>query len=58
VRFQKADQARAEIRPGVRTLGQREPTRLLLTDGSKTVNDFRPLFAGNGEQIALQLLKK
>lgn len=42
----------------MRTLGQREPTRLLLTDGSKTVNDFRPLFAGNGEQIALQLLKK
>ena len=42
----------------MRTLSQRERTLLLLTDGSKTVSDFRPLFAGNGEQIALQLLKK
>ena len=57
MRLQKTDRARAELKPGVRTLGQRERTLLLLADGSKTVSDFRPLFAGDGEQIALQLLK-
>ena len=57
MRLQKTDRARAELKPGVRTLGQRERTLLLLADGSRTISDFRPLFAGNGEQIALQLLK-
>lgn len=57
MRLQKTDRARAELKPGVRTLGQRERTLLLLADGSKSVSDFRPLFAGDGEQIALQLLK-
>lgn len=57
MRVQKTDRARAELKPGVRTLGQRERTLLLLADGSKTVSDFRGLFAGDGEQIALQLLK-
>ena len=57
MRLQKTDRARAELQPGVRTLGQRERTLLLLADGSKSVSDFRPLFAGDGEQIALQLLK-
>ena len=57
MQLHKTDRARAELKPGVRTLGQRERTLLLLADGSKTVNDFRPLFAGDGEQIALQLLK-
>ena len=58
MRPQKTDRARAELKPGGRTPGQRERTLLLLADGSKTVSDFRPLFAGDGEQIALQLLKK
>ncbi|MFM9900571.1 MAG: hypothetical protein ACKVOT_06120 [Polaromonas sp.] len=57
MRLQKTDRARAELKPGVRTLGQRERTLLLLADGSKSVSDFRRLFAGDGEQIALQLLK-
>lgn len=57
MQLHKTDRARAELKPGVRTLGQRERTLLLLADGSKSVRDFRPLFAGDGEQIALQLLK-
>ena len=57
MRLQKTDRARAELKPGVRTLGQRERTLLLLADGSKSISDFRPLFAGDGEQIALQLLR-
>jgi hypothetical protein len=52
----KTDRARAELKPGTRTLGQRERT-LLLADGSKSVPDFRPLFNGDGEQIALRLLR-
>ncbi|MES2941809.1 MAG: hypothetical protein V4772_02940 [Pseudomonadota bacterium] len=54
----KTDRARAELKPGIRTLGQRERTLLLLADGSKSVQDFRPLFDGDGEQIALRLLRE
>lgn len=56
MQLQKTDRARAELKPGVRTLGQRERTLLLLADGSKSAQDFRPLFDGDGEQIALRLL--
>lgn len=57
MQLHKTDRARAELKPGVRTLGQRERTLLLLADGSKSVQDFRPLFDGDGEQIALRLLR-
>lgn len=54
----KTERARAELKPGNRTLGQRERTLLLLADGRKSVQDFRPLFDGDGEQIALRLLRE
>jgi hypothetical protein len=57
MQLHKTEQARAELKPGVRTLGQRERTLLLLADGTKSAQDFRPLFAGEGEQIALRLLR-
>ncbi len=57
MQLQKTERARAELKPGVRTLGQRERTLLLLADGTKTVQDFRPLFDGDGEQIALRLMR-
>ncbi len=57
MQLHKTERARAELKPGVRTLGQRERTLLLLADGSKSVQDFRPLFDGDGEQIALRLLR-
>ena len=57
MQLHKTERARAELKPGVRTLGQRERTLLLLADGNKSVQDFRPLFAGEGEQIALRLLR-
>ena len=34
--LEKTEKARAELRPGVRTLGQRERTVLLLADGTRT----------------------
>ena len=58
MQLHKTERARAELKPGTRTLGQRERTLLLLADGSKSVLDFRPLFNGDGEQIALRLLRE
>ena len=57
MQLHKTDKARAELKPGVRTLGQRERTLLLLADGHKSIQDFKPLFGGDGEQIAMQLLR-
>jgi hypothetical protein len=58
MQLHKTDRARAELQPGTRTLGQRERTLLLLADGSKSVLDFRPLFNGDGEEIALRLMRE
>ncbi len=57
MQLHKTDRARAELKSGTRTLGQRERTLLLLADGSKSVQDFRPLFNGDGEEIALRLMR-
>jgi len=56
--LQKTEKARNELRPGVRTLGQRERSMLLMADGSKSILDFRPLFGGEGEQIVLDLVQQ
>jgi hypothetical protein len=58
MQLHKTDRARAELKSGTRTLGQRERTLLLLADGSRSVHDFRPLFNGDGEQIALRLMRE
>jgi hypothetical protein len=58
MQLHKTDRARDELKPGTRTLGQRERTLLLLADGSKSVLDFRPLFNGDGEEIALRLMRE
>jgi hypothetical protein len=54
----KTSRARAELKPGVRTLTQRERTLLLLADGNKSAQDFQGLFDGEGEEIALRLLSE
>lgn len=56
--LQKTDKARAELRPGHRTLGQRERTVLLLADGTKTIQDMVTLFDGDGRAIAEKLLNQ
>lgn len=56
--LQKTDKARTELRPGMRTLGQRERTLLLLADGNKSLLDLRGLFDGEGEQIVLNLVRE
>lgn len=55
--LQKTEKARTELKPGTRNLAQRERSLLLLADGSKSVQDFRALFNGEGEQIVLRLLR-
>lgn len=56
MQLHKTSRAWIELKPGVRTLGQRERTLLLLADGSKSAKDFQILFGGKGEEIALRLL--
>lgn len=58
MQLHRTNRARAELKPGVRTLGQRERTLLLLADGSKSAQDFHILFGGDGEEIALRLLSE
>ena len=56
MRLQKTDKAKAELQPGVRTLGQRQRTLLLMADGRKTMDDFSSLFNGEGAKVAFQLI--
>lgn len=58
MQLHKTSRAWIELKPGVRTLGQRERTLLLLADGSKSARDFHILFGGEGEKIALRLLEE
>lgn len=58
MQLHKTSRAHAELKPGVRTLTQRERTLLLLADGSKSAQDFHILFGGDGEEIALRLLSE
>ena len=55
--LQKTERARAELKPGVRTLGQRERTLLLLADGTKSAQDFHLMFEGDGQEIILRLIE-
>lgn len=56
MKLHKTDKAHAELKPGSRSLGQRERTLLLLSNGTKSSSDLKPLFEGRGEQIIMQLL--
>ena len=55
--LQKTEKARVELRPGQRTLGQRERSLLLLADGNKSLRDFQQLFDGEGEKLVLALVR-
>ena len=57
MRLQKTDLAKNELLPGVRTLGQRERSLLLLADGLSTASYLSSLFRGEGEKLVLHLVK-
>ena len=57
MRLQKTDLAKQELLPGVRTLGQRERSLLLLADGLNTAAYLSSLFHGEGHALVLQLMQ-
>lgn len=54
----KTDKARAELRPGNRSLSQRERSLLLLADGTRSLENCKSLFSGEGYDIALKLIRE
>lgn len=58
MKFKKTEKGRSEIAPGVRTLGQRERTFLLLADGQKAVSDIGKVLAGDLSTLAQKLVSE
>jgi hypothetical protein len=54
----KTEKARAELRPGNRSLSQRERSLLLLADGTRTLEECEALFNGEGGAIVHKLLRE
>ena len=57
MRLQKTDLAKKELLPGVRTLGQRERSLLLVADGLNTAAYLSSLFHGEGHVLVLKLIQ-
>lgn len=53
----KTEKGRQELRPGHRSLGQRERAILLLVDGTQTEEVIADLFLGEGQTLIDQLLR-
>jgi hypothetical protein len=56
MKLQKTEKGRSELAPGVRTLGQRERTFLLLVDGRKTLSEISRALGGNTTALGAQLI--
>jgi hypothetical protein len=56
--LQRTDKARDELRPGVRTLGLRERSLLLMADGNKSLYDINAVMGGQAEPIVLELVRR
>lgn len=54
----KTDKGRQELRPGNRTLGQRERALLLVADGSQSESQLGELFGGEGARLIGQLVDR
>ncbi|MDP1894386.1 MAG: hypothetical protein Q8K87_09670, partial [Hydrogenophaga sp.] len=54
----KTEKGRLELRPGNRSLGQRERAVLLLVDGNQPEAIIAELFGGEGRTLIDQLLQK
>lgn len=57
MRLERTEKARKELQRGVRTLGQRERTLLLLADGEKTAQEISKMFLNQGEAMIRQLMQ-
>lgn len=56
--LQRTDKARNELLPGIRTLGLRERSLLLLADGNKSLLDINAVMGGQAEPIVLDLVRR
>jgi hypothetical protein len=56
MQLQKTEKGRAELSPGVRTLGQRERTFLLLADGRRSLQDISRVLEGELDDLAQRLI--
>ena len=56
--LQRTDKARDELRPGMRTLGLRERSLLLMADGNKSLFDINAVMGGQAEPIVLDLVRQ
>ncbi|MGE0329574.1 MAG: hypothetical protein AB7P37_02650 [Ramlibacter sp.] len=56
--LQRTDKARDELRPGMRTLGLRERSLLLMADGNKSLFDINAVMGGQAEPIVLDLMRR
>jgi hypothetical protein len=56
--LQRTDKARQELQPGVRTLGLKERSLLLMADGGKTTAELQQLFDGQGAAIVTDLMQR
>ncbi len=56
MQLQKTEKGRAELSPGVRTLGQRERTFLLLADGRRSLQDIAQVLDGELDGLARRLI--
>ena len=56
--LQRTDKARDELRPGMRTLGLRERSLLLMADGNKSLLDINAVMGGQAEPIVLDLVRR
>jgi hypothetical protein len=56
MQLQKTEKGRAELAPGVRTLGQRERTFLLLADGRRSLQEISKVLHGELDDLARRLI--
>lgn len=54
----KSELGRAELRPGSRTLGQRERAILLMADGKKVDAELFAMYGGEGRTIVAELIRR
>ena len=56
MQYQRTEKARIEFQPGVRNLGVRERSFLLIADGTKSLDELRTVFGAEFDQIVTKLV--
>ena len=56
MQYQRTEKARIEFQPGVRNLGVRERSFILIADGTKSLDELRTVFGAEFDQIVTKLV--